>query len=68
MKQDLLYLEKDTKRSKQLPNNVYSLFSPERFTLRPGEYKSYESWSYVTSKYYQKLHAAAIITKRRTSP
>ena len=32
-------VERNTKRPKHLENNVYTLYLPERITLRPGEHK-----------------------------
>ena len=33
-------VKRNTKRPKHLENNVYTLYLPERITLRPGEHKS----------------------------
>ena len=34
------FVERNNKKPKHLENNVYTLYLPERISLRPGEHKS----------------------------
>ena len=53
------FVERNTKRPKHLENNIYTLYSPEIITLRPGAHKSVDMKIDITLQ--QNIQGACIL-------